>query len=62
MSKITLVLRKNDLHQADNSGFPGVNHPCFPYTCICRFLIQCKQFRFFIKNVTFCRVRQAATL
>ncbi len=26
--KITLVLGKNDLRQADNSGFPGVNHPC----------------------------------
>ncbi len=28
VSKITLVLGKNDLRQADNSGFPGVNHPC----------------------------------
>ncbi len=27
VSKITLVLMKNDLRQADNSGFPGVNHP-----------------------------------
>ena len=28
VSEITLVLGKNDLHQADNSEFPGVNHPC----------------------------------
>ncbi len=27
VSEITLVLGKNDLRQADNSGFPGVNHP-----------------------------------
>ncbi len=26
--KIKLVLGKNDLRQADNSGFPRVNHPC----------------------------------
>ena len=30
VSEITLVLWKNDLRQADNSGFPGVNHPWFP--------------------------------
>ncbi len=28
VSKITLVLGKNDPRQADNSGFSGVNHPC----------------------------------
>ncbi len=28
VSKITLVLGENYLRQADNSGFPGVNHPC----------------------------------
>ncbi len=28
VSEITLVLGKNDLRQADNSGFVGVNHPC----------------------------------
>ena len=32
VSKITLVLWKNDLRQADNSEFPGVNHPC---TTVC---------------------------
>ncbi len=28
VSKITFVLGKNDLCQADNSGFPGVNQSC----------------------------------